>query len=84
MQAKTSDSQKIDLLKYLAKYGSITQRKASESLGIDRLSARIYELRGLNLDISTVMIEVKGRHGQPKHIAKYVLNERVEQYDKRE
>ena len=72
---KLQQGQKRELLVWLLIHGSITQKEALESLGIMRLSGRIYELRDMDVNITTLMIPVVDRHGETKHVAKYVLDE---------
>jgi hypothetical protein len=50
----------------------ITARYAREQLGVDRLAARIDELRDQNIWIDTNMVRVPTRHGFA-HVAKYRL-----------
>lgn len=66
------DSQNKELLEYLKEHITITQRKASRVLGIDRLSARVFDLRHDGHMIITNMITVKDRHGRPRRVAEYV------------
>ena len=70
LQPKT---QNYELLKYLIRYGSITPLKAWTSLGIYRLSGRIYDLRHMGVEITTLRYETTDAHGETKAIAKYVL-----------
>lgn len=70
------------VLEYLKKNGSITAREASRELGVDRLSARVFDLRykpderkgGIKrrYEIFTEMIEVKTRYGKAR-VARYRL-----------
>lgn len=67
-------TQNYDLLRHLIRHKSVTPTAAWELLGIYRLSGRIYDLRQHGVDIVTLRCEVIGRDGEPKHVAKYVLN----------
>ena len=67
-------TQNSKLFKYMLKHGSITPIQAWEKLGIYRLSARIYDLRGNGADITTLMVETMNNNGEIKRIAKYVLD----------
>ena len=67
-------TQNTELIKYLRTHRGITQRKASRLLGIDRLSARICDLRHRGYIIETAMIEVSTRYGKTK-VAEYRLVE---------
>lgn len=64
-------SQNEALHEYLIRHRKITQRKASRRLGIDRLSARIYELRNKGVRIETNRIRVPSRYGNTV-VAEYV------------
>lgn len=71
-------TQNTELIKYLKNHRGITQRRASRTLGIDRLSARVYELRNKHgYNIVTVMISVPTRYGKTQ-VAEYRLVEEVE------
>ena len=63
-------SQKQDVLDYLDRNGSITQRQATRDLGVMRLASRINDLRNEGYDIETEMIPVRSRRGQV-HVALY-------------
>lgn len=43
-------SQKDAVLKYLERYGSLTQREASDNLGVDRLPARVSDINDILSD----------------------------------
>ena len=66
------DTQNKDLLNYFKKHTSITQRKASRALGIDRLSARVFELRNSGHRIITNTITVRNRKGRKSRVAEYI------------
>ena len=71
-------TQNTELINYLKNHRGITQRRASRALGIDRLSARVYELRNKHgYNIVTVMISVPTRYGKTQ-VAEYRLIEEVE------
>ena len=44
--------------------GPMTTREISRALGIDRVSARVHELRGLGYQIRTERVEVPTRYGR--------------------
>lgn len=68
------DTQTMDVLKHLKRYGSITSKKAIDRYGATRLSAIIYRLRyKYQYEIETCMITVKNRRGKDTNVAKYVL-----------
>jgi hypothetical protein len=67
------------ILKHLKSGKSITARQARDLYGVDRLAARIHDLRDLpwkpskgHYNIRTDMITVNTRHGKAR-IAKYSL-----------
>lgn len=59
------------VLWYLQTVGSLTSREASENLGVDRLAARIEELRRKGNRIETSRKKVKNRFGEEVYIAEY-------------
>lgn len=63
------------VLNYIKKYGSITQKQASDYLGLSRLSARIWDLRQQGNQILTEYITVKNRYGIKIKVARYRLAE---------
>ena len=63
------------VLDYLNDFGSITQLEALRDLGIMRLGARVFELRGRGYDIETDMVDVKNRYGKTTRIARYRMGE---------
>lgn len=52
------------VLDYLTRNGTITAWQAMTELGIGRLSARIYDLRGQGYDISMQMQTGRNRYGK--------------------
>lgn len=60
------------LLKHL-KTKSITQVEAAQTLGIQRLAARILDLREKGHDIVTTIMKVSNRYGEVCKIARYRL-----------
>jgi len=71
----SNDCQNRMILRHLIKYGSITQEEAVDRYKVYRLSARIANLREMNVNIATFFEENKGRRGQH---ARYFLEEREE------
>ena len=59
------------LLDYFKRWGKVTQKAASEALGIARLASRVEELRRGGHQIETEMITVKNRFGQNCSVAEY-------------
>lgn len=52
-------NQKALLLKHLQTAGAITSREASALYGIDRVAARVHDLRKLGHEIKTVAVQGK-------------------------
>lgn len=61
------------IINYMKLHGGITSMDAFKDLGVTRLSARIFELRKLGYDISTIEIESTNRYGEAVRYGKYVL-----------
>lgn len=66
-------TQAVRLTDYLMKHKTITQREAREALGIERLPARIHELRKMGYPITEERINVKNRYGEKCRISQYTL-----------
>lgn len=66
-----TDTQMV--LEYIKAHGSITDRQATDELGIRRLSGRIWDLRKAGHDIITTKIAVPKRGGKTAHVARYSL-----------
>lgn len=63
------------VLQYMRDFGSITQRDASNDLGVWRLASRISELKKDGYSITSKMEPVKNRYGETCHIKRYSLEE---------
>ena len=61
------------VLRHLEERGGLTQREASDAYGIERLGARIYELRQAGYPIVKWMEAGKNRYGDTTHYARYFL-----------
>lgn len=59
------------ILNHLENIGGITDAKAWELYGVNRLSARIKDLRGRGHDIETVQRTGKNRYGKAVRFAEY-------------
>lgn len=68
-------SQRVKILDYMRKYGSITPREADDAFGCMRLASRIGELREMGYAIGTRMKTGKNRDGDPTNFAEYYLIE---------
>ena len=77
MNEKERETQNGDVLKCLKTRGYITDDIARDELGVHRLSARIYDLRGRGNKIKTVMKSGKNRYGRTTRFAHYFLEEAV-------
>ena len=67
------DNQKLRILAYMEKNGSITRKQAMDDLGIWNITARISELRGDGFSIVTVTKEGKNRFGDRTQYGEYHL-----------
>ena len=63
------------VLEYMQRYGSITQKNATDDLGCQRLGARIYDLKKMGYDLKSEVIAVKNRYGETVHVKRYMLAE---------
>ena len=64
------------ILDYMREHGGITQLDAANALGIQRLGARIWDLKHkLGYTIKSERVTVKNRRGEPCRVAKYSLEE---------
>ena len=65
-------TQNFDVLNFIKTNGSITDDDARD-IGVHRLSARIFDLRGMGVNIQTVMCNGKNRHNHTCRYARYFL-----------
>ena len=56
-------SQATDILDYINRNGSITENEARDYFCCHRLSARIYDLRAIGINIVTDRLTGKNRYG---------------------
>lgn len=70
------DTQAKQILDYLESGHSITPLDALRLFGCFRLSARIYELRAIGVEIDTGKKTVVGKDGKKKVVAEYSLKEK--------
>ena len=66
-------NQTQEILDYILNKGSITTKQATEEIGCYRLSARIYEIRALGIDVQKEMIRVLNRKGETCRVARYTI-----------
>lgn len=64
-------SQATDILDHIDKFGSITDAEAASYYSCYRLSARIYDLRALGIDIKTEKFKGVNKFGRPFCCARY-------------
>lgn len=65
------------ILAYIDRCGSITQREASEHLGVARLASRVNDLRKAGHPIIAERVEGVNRFGERVHWARYRMGARV-------
>ena len=63
------------VIDYLREHRTITSREAMEYLGIERLSARVSELRSRGVPIRSRTIKKKNMFGEDCRISQYWLEE---------
>lgn len=67
-------SQTMQVMDYLRKHGSITQKEATDRLGVTRLAAIVWKLRHKHgFTILDKTETVKNRFGVPCNIKRYYL-----------
>lgn len=65
------------ILNHMRNYGPITGRVAHDMYGIERLGARVWELKKAGFDIRSEMVEGVNRWGEKVHFKKYWLRKEV-------
>lgn len=60
------------MLGYLKRRGSITPLQAQRDLGIQRLGARVYDLRREGVEIEAELVRRRTRYGEAR-VARYSL-----------
>jgi len=65
-------SQNLEVLAWLKKGVSITPGLAKDGFGVERLVARIYDIRQMGYTIKDLMVKVKTRRGYT-HVKRYSL-----------
>lgn len=65
------------ILAYIDRCGSITQREASEHLGVARLASRVNDLRKAGHPIIAERVEGVNRFGERVHWARYRMGART-------
>ena len=74
---KRNESHGRKIMEHLMKYGSITADDAIEKYRCYRLSARIFDLRSVGMEIETEMVYSTDDEGNPMKYAKYKYNKKV-------
>ena len=67
-------SQATKVIEYIRDNGSITIKQAADDLGVYRLSARIYDIRAIGIDVQREMIPVLTRDGERTRVARYTID----------
>ena len=65
------------ILDYLNRCGSITQKEASDNLGVARLASRVNDLRRAGHPIITEVVIGQNRFGETTRWARYRMGVRV-------
>ena len=71
MANKVKKSQATEVLKYMKQHKYITDEKAHEKFGVNRLGSVIYDLRKRGVLIETVMVETTNRYGNPTRYGRF-------------
>lgn len=66
-------SQEIQIIDFIKSHGSITQKQAVDFLGCYRLSARVWNIRAMGIDVQKEMVIVPNRHGGTARVARYYI-----------
>ena len=73
---KATESQNKRLAKYLRDGGKVNPLTAWEKLGIYRLSARIFDIKKLGLDVKGDLVEVLNRFGETTRVKEYWIEKK--------
>lgn len=73
MQEKPMNTTQSRVFRYMQDFGSITSIQAITDLGETRLSARIFELRRMGVEISFEWLNVTNRYGESRRVKRYIL-----------
>lgn len=68
-------NQRDRIMRHLRDFGGITHAEAMQEYGIQRLAARVNELRRNGVPIVTEPVDGKNRYGEPTRYAVYRLAE---------
>ena len=64
------------VLKYMHDFGSINPAQAFTDIGVQRLGARIYDLKKAGYCIGKRTVNAKNRYGEPVRFAEYRLEDK--------
>lgn len=64
------------VLKYMHDFGSITHLQAVADLGVQRLAARVSDLKAAGYQINSRWVKGKNRYGEPTRFVEYSLEEK--------
>ena len=73
---KATESQNKRLAKYLRDGGKVNPLMDWEKLGIYRLSARIFDIKELGLNVQSRFIEVLNRFGETTKVKEYWIEKK--------
>jgi len=73
---KSTSSQRRQIAAHLSAGNALTALEALRLFGVNRLAARVLDLRHDGVNVVTTMVEVEGANG-PARVAKYSLGEAV-------
>ena len=73
---KATESQNKRLAKYLRDGGKVNPLMAWQNLGICRLSARIFDIKELGLNVQSRFIEVLNRFGETTKVKEYWIEKK--------
>lgn len=66
-------TQRERIATYMMEHGSITAKEAMEELGVMRLSAQIFDMKELGMNIKTSMEQSVNRFGDKVRYARYFI-----------
>lgn len=72
--AEPHETQKIKILRYLAKGNSLTPLESVQLFGCQRLGARIFDIKAMHVPVESELIAV----GKNKHVSRYRIDMSVE------
>lgn len=71
MAKQIKRSQRTEVLRYMRQYKYITDAKAHEKFGVERMGSVIYDLRKQGVLIDTVMVETTNKYGNHTRYGRY-------------